>query len=1057
MKVIKTPDGGSGFSLCILLTENCSYLLLPYFLMFALCRCCLIHSMDDDASNTPEVVQKSDSTSTQNQPSRTRKRMPKKCSKCGKSVLNLSRHQKDVHGMKKLRRKLGDYFTGEKKKPKGTVKFCPLSPCKGNRTPIFQLHKHLQTSIHGLRPNTPSYIKALNRAPRVSLKQLESHVKNAKEKNRRAKHERRRRQQESSSDEDSQDTDKQRVTLEESRRMKEGRRMKREENSSDDEKHEIEGNRAVQGSQAASQRAGAVKEENMELDSDKEYDDLTRRVWEKGHRSRGSTIQTSDSEEEVHGQISRSQDFFHRTPCTTEDQEAIVVTESDRDSDIDYIPGGSGTEESSNSCSSDSSILPEERRDLMIGVVEVIGRENCDSGSFLDYETELPWKKEIQNFIAQQESQGYCFKTEEESVEDLKQHFQQEDSDDEILQGIFMKDESDNDDALDEEWEPSDCEPDAEETKEHRQEELGVSTSTLLAEFYEYLTDVDGGYRSVKVAQQYKSQVQSIIRTCKMKLTESNPEKHECEDLPSFHSLLISGMTGVRFLRSWLSYVVEKYQPGTVRSYLMSLRLFYKFLSQEEVPLPNVTKDLLNARRDLMTSWSSAQKKKVLKRKLEKHDEGYRKLLSSENLHKVCHGSLHVNAVKQLAATSTETNRGDITEKILSDKSHCQVRDWLMTRILIDNSGRSGVLANMTTSEFREAVFYHGTDDDLARYRVDVKDHKTAGVYGSANVWIYDNLYVLIDMYIRTVRSQFIPKDSEVQQVFISSKGLSLTSSQVSYSVFRTFQREGVEVKGRICATTIRKSLATGMHTHMPGNKDHLAALAQHKPQTQASYYRVHDKVSQTDLGRRAVKDLVALNTKQDHPEKKVNVSAPASSRWSDEETEDLKKLFKTELETGAIEERAVSEKLTGANFPPTHTVKAVVLKLRRLREEFMQSVDLPTGQCTGTEKVMKFLENCDVNTPSESTAVSNAGESSRCWQKFTDEQTRFLLGLTDDMVANNTVKREIVWQRVASDPRSVALGLISGKEDEEEVVKAKQRFYDKVRQGAKKRKCEKK
>ena len=276
MKVIKTPDGGSGFSLCILLTENCLYLLLSYNLMFALCRCCLIHSMDDDASNTPEVVQKSDSTSTQNQPSRTRKRMPKKCSKCRKSVLNLSRHQKDVHGMKKLRCKLGDYFTGEKKKPKGTVKFCPLSPCKGNRTPIFQLHKHLQTSIHGLKPNTPSYIKALNRAPRVSLKQLESNVKNAKEKNRRAKHERRRRQQESSSDEESQDTDKQRVTLEESRRMKEGRRMKGEENSSDDEKHEIEGNRAVRGSQAASQRAGAVKEENMELDSDKEYDDLTR-------------------------------------------------------------------------------------------------------------------------------------------------------------------------------------------------------------------------------------------------------------------------------------------------------------------------------------------------------------------------------------------------------------------------------------------------------------------------------------------------------------------------------------------------------------------------------------------------------------------------------------------------------------------------------------------------------------------------------------------------------------------------------------------------------------
>ena len=487
---------------------------------------------------------------------------------------------------------------GRKKKPKGTVKFCPLSPCKGNRTPIFQLHKHLQTSIHGLRPNTPSYIKALNKAPRVSLKILEWHLKNEKEKKKRPKDERRKRQHESS-----------RVTLEEIKPIKEGRRMmEREENSSGDEKHEIEGNRVAQGPQVASQRAGTVTEENMELDSDQEYDDLTRRVWEKTQRSRGTTIQTSgiDSDEEVHGQISQSQDFFQRTPCF-HDQEALVVTDSDSDSDVDYIPGGSGADESNDLCSSDSSILSEERKDLLIGVVEVIGRENCDSGSFLDYQTVLPWKKQIQNFISQQERQGYCFKNEEQSIEDLRKHFQQEDSDDEILLDIFMSNESDNDDALDEEWEPSDCEPDAEEAKEHRQAELGTATSTLLDEFYEYLIDVDGVYRSVKVAQQYKSQVQSIIRTCKMKLTESDPKKYEHEDLPSFHVLLIPGMTGVKFLRSWLSYVVKN-QPGTGRPYLMSLCLFYKFLSQEEVPLPNVTKDLLNARRDLMKSWSSAQK-----------------------------------------------------------------------------------------------------------------------------------------------------------------------------------------------------------------------------------------------------------------------------------------------------------------------------------------------------------------------------------------------------------------------------------------------------------------
>ena len=153
---------------------------------------------------------------------------------------------------------------------------------------------------------------------------------------------------------------------------------------------------------------------------------------------------------------------------------------------------------------------------------------------------------------------------------------------------------------------------------------------------------------------------------------------------------------------------------------------------------------------------------------------------------------------------------------MLSDKSHCEVRDWLMTRLLIDNSGGSGVAANMTVNEFKEAVYYPGTEEDNARYRVDVKEHKTAGVYGAANVWIYDDLYILMDMYLRKVRSQFVTSDSHAEVVFVSSNGLPLTSSQVSTCVWRTFQREGVQFKGKVSATIIRKSLAIGMHVHMP-------------------------------------------------------------------------------------------------------------------------------------------------------------------------------------------------------------------------------------------------
>lgn len=63
-----------------------------------------------------------------------------------------------------------------------------------------------------------------------------------------------------------------------------------------------------------------------------------------------------------------------------------------------------------------------------------------------------------------------------------------------------MSDESDNDDALDEEWEASDGEPDLENGNESQQGCFDTITDNLITEFYDYMIDVDGGYRNVKIA-----------------------------------------------------------------------------------------------------------------------------------------------------------------------------------------------------------------------------------------------------------------------------------------------------------------------------------------------------------------------------------------------------------------------------------------------------------------------------------------------------------------------------------------------------------------------------
>ena len=1068
------------------------------------------------------------------------KRKSKKCKKCGSMVQNLSRHQSDVHKMSKIKRKLDVYVTGERKPPNRRIKFCPLSPCKREKKPIFQLHKHLQTRIHKLKPGTPAYLNALSHAPRASFKKVKSHLKRRKngrqekqysesreganwqyEDNNTREEMGSKRYSPEDSDEFKDEDYKELATRADEKLKKAVWKIKHRQDRTADSKRKHKpkrrrlqetiaetsnsGSRRLQETISEASNSGSdvneadgaynednetvennipcspidtakVTEEDYETlargalnnkrkqrgedrkkdnamkpiaDSDEEYDNLTRRLWNNSCEEKKS--ESSDEKRKNRGSQENSEGGLDgangENVVSCNQPEFFEISDSDEsgsDPDYECEEEINSSDSSQSDTSAESSSLPVECEELLTEFVEIIGESNVDEGSLLD--KELDWLQEVKEFKENKLSHGHVFKTPVESAEEYDKYVQEE------LRCVFGGDQSDNDDALDTDWNPSDCDIDeGADVKTENNDIHDELTRQILTEFYEWLIDVDGGYRSEKMARQYKSQVRSVVRRLEQ---EETVAKEAPNSKPSVYLLVRPEKEGVNLLKKWLSCAVEKYQPGTVRSYLMSLRLFYKFLTQErKSEMTDVSVDTLNARRDLMTSWSAAQKKKVLKRKLQKYDEDFNKLISSEQFYKVCHGEQRINAIKKLATSSQETNKGSDIRRIVNDKTHCEVRDWLITRLLIDNSGRSGVASGMKVSEFKAALFYPGTEEDLARYRILVSDHKTAGVYGAAVVWVYDDLYNLMDMYLRTVRSQFVATAAtEVEQYFISSYGMPLTSSQVSTSIWRAFQREGIFTEGRICATTIRKSLATGMHVHMPHEKDHLAALAQHKTQTQARYYRVHDKVKETDLGRRAVNKLVSLKTANIHEAHFDRKEEIRGKPWSVEETEQLKRLFSEDIETGAIEEPKVTDKLSSEDLLKDRSIKAVVLKLRRLRQEHMESIEPPNQEEASHEKVARFLSSAAPPArPSEvNSAASVSTESSRFWRKFSDEQASFLFSITRDMIESDAVKREDIWQRVKENEKSLELELITGRENKEEERKTKQRLADKVRKMAK-------
>ena len=107
-------------------------------------------------------------------------------------------------------------------------------------------------------------------------------------------------------------------------------------------------------------------------------------------------------------------------------------------------------------------------------------------------------------------AEGHTFKSTLESAEELARD--NEDSMHKAFHASLDGDESDNDEVLDTSWVPSDDEINDNKKIETEgqagSDDLGAGT--ILTEFYEWLTDVNRGYRSEKIAQQYKSQVSSV-------------------------------------------------------------------------------------------------------------------------------------------------------------------------------------------------------------------------------------------------------------------------------------------------------------------------------------------------------------------------------------------------------------------------------------------------------------------------------------------------------------------------------------------------------------------
>jgi len=124
---------------------------------------------------------------------------------------------------------------------------------------------------------------------------------------------------------------------------------------------------------------------------------------------------------------------------------------------------------------------------------------------------------------------------------------------------------------------------------------------------------------------------------------------------------------------------------------------------------------------------------------------------------------------------------------LTSQTDFVTVRDYLLTQIALANANRSRLLATVTISQFRAARLI----DD--HYVVSVMDHKTAAVYGPAEIVLTQPLYSCLTVYAVKLRSQVVAAARvAVDEMFVTWNGEAMCSGQITKCIQSIWKKAGL-------------------------------------------------------------------------------------------------------------------------------------------------------------------------------------------------------------------------------------------------------------------------
>lgn len=249
-----------------------------------------------------------------------------------------------------------------------------------------------------------------------------------------------------------------------------------------------------------------------------------------------------------------------------------------------------------------------------------------------------------------------------------------------------------------------------------------VETQPILARFIDHLTSVEGGRRGSKPAKEAQWRVGRLL--------------YEVDESVTNINLLWNDEAMVYIRRAFIEGNHRLPKPrrvGTLRAY-PSLLMFYDFLLTRasslinEFDLPQEDFALIKEFQGRVQNWMKSFTEESATRKTEVHQKDYQELLTDSQMGNLFNSPMHDEFMKRFE----ELNGDPGTEFV-------ELRDYLITMLLLQSAQRPGAVCNLTVDEFDAGQWDESTG--VKQYVTLTKRHKTAGMF--TKILLYYNLLSL--------------------------------------------------------------------------------------------------------------------------------------------------------------------------------------------------------------------------------------------------------------------------------------------------------------------------